>query len=144
MKALLAFSLLFVIPACGGDDDDKDDVRGNNSAQTVLDPEGTIITQISSISGGGTFMVDGTTVGFSSHHGCFYISNEAMIATVGAVNGLGNITTKPTSGWVGSGQMLPEKGYGYVIKLADGTYCRLFVMEKVSTNNFKIKYQYPF
>jgi len=134
-KVFWIFGFMCIIMAC---DDNKD-----NSNAIVADPDGTVITNIDDLSLGGSRVL------YYSQGGCiFYTDGGAVIATVGTVNGLGNITTKPNSGWVTS--TAPEVGYGYVIKLADGTFCRLYVMEEIPFASgygiyaIRVKYQYPF
>ncbi len=160
MKTLVVFSLLCVIPACGDDGkDDKDSNGGNNSGQTVPDPEGTITISMSNngIKNAYVPIERGAGVIFHSQHNgtewvAINISNNfavqsGTITNLGIVNGLGSITTIPTSGY--SSQTSVELNHGYVIQLECGIYARLYVVDWiVNTSNgiigAKVKYQFPF
>ena len=97
----------------------------------------------------------GTGIGFVAGTGCWVAMTSAnnflcqfcSIASVGKVAGLGNITKIPTNGFVGSTSV--AIGYGYVIKLDDGTYARLYVIDWTISSTTdgitgaKVKYQYP-
>ena len=48
-----------------------------------------------------------------------------MIVDVGAIACLGEIIVKPSTGYVYSANIVVK--HGYIIKLPDGTFCRLFV-----------------
>ena len=76
----------------------------------------------------------------------------------GKVNGLGNITQIPLSGFsfpIGDNKGVAcETGHGYIIKMqhfnnGDVVYIRLYVVEKIISTSggvmgAKVKYQYPF
>jgi len=49
----------------------------------------------------------------------------AMIIDVGAVECLGEVTQKPTTGFVFATEAII--GHGYVVRMEDGTYGRLFI-----------------
>ena len=90
----------------------------------------------------------------NSHGGYWYygyispsITNDKPnieIADIGLVNGLGNITKKPTSGW--SSQAALVQGNGYVVRIGDAgsyTYVRIYVVSE-KYDGAQVKYQYPF
>jgi len=52
--------------------------------------------------------------------------NALSIATIGNVNGLGNITQIPESAFW-TNEVAVIKNNGYIVKMSDGTYIRLFV-----------------
>jgi predicted homoserine dehydrogenase-like protein len=71
----------------------------------------------------------------------------AMIIDVGAVSCLGDVTGKPTSGFVASAEALEK--HGYVVKLPDNTYGRLFVDSWTKSSSgvvseINITWQYAF
>jgi hypothetical protein len=152
---LFAASMFFVT-GC----DDKDDP--DNPTSSVLDPIGTITSNIGGadfqvIFGNESFNIGWTTPdNFKLAYSGSY--NRMSICDLGPMNGLGNITKIPVSGFTVPAQsnysVACEEGHGYVIKCenmytGNFVYVRLYVVESiVSTSGgvmgAKIKYQYPF
>lgn len=62
----------------------------------------------------------------------------ASIIDVGEVECLGEVTTKPTTGWVYV--VVPQLHHGYVVKMADGTIGRFFIDSwEIGSNGLKTK-----
>ncbi len=94
---------------------------------------------------------------FSTNQGTTWYSGGTEVADVGKVNGLGDVTTKPTSGWASTCAI--QVGHGYVIRFKKSKnyatanlpylYARIYVVEWVEdvSNEIigaKMKYQVPF
>ena len=126
------------------------------------DPEGTMNKTLMShdiITGGGSTLKLGSTEVFMSRTENLWIQN-GEIAYVGQVKGLGDVKKIPQSGWSTEAAATPNAGY--VVRLDDGTYCRIFVSDVrselyqgkacytctyyVTRTRYiaNIKYQYPF
>ncbi len=131
------------LASCGGDDGDETPEKPNNEqpvnpSVTVNDPEGTISLSMRNADNGKTYLDD------------IYIKNEnfvgAYFTSLGAVKGLGNITTIPTSGW--ANQLSVIEGNGYVA-FCDNHFYRIYVVSDIvgTTGGIigsDIKYQKPF
>jgi hypothetical protein len=166
---LLAATMIFA----GCDKDNQDNPDNSDPEETIVpDPEGTITANISKSSSidvstantyFGVIRWDSPdnfylTVNMSPFTGTFRYS----ICNLGAMKGLGNITSIPSTGGFTTPSHLNdevacETGHGYVMKFDRGNdvvtekivYVRLYVVESiVSTSGgimgAKVKYQYPF
>ena len=150
MSCLLATSMLF-LAGCNKDNPD-------NPSNSVPDPEGTIMLTMANTNQlsahGGVLMGPPVERGNScfcmdennNFYGGSYYGANCDIANVGKVSGLGSIKTIPASGYVR--ETSAEIGHGHVIRAADGTYARLYVVEWVLNTSggilgAKVKYQYP-
>ncbi len=152
-------TMIMMTTACKKDDD------ANNPNTSVPDPAGTITSNISENTYINFYETEQHYIGrllwakpdnfYLEGGNNFYIS----ICNMGRMNGLGNITHIPTSGFSAptynsSKEIACEAGHGYVIKIEKPTfaktyYARLYVVEPiVSTTGgimgAKVKYQYPF
>lgn len=159
-KTLLIVSLIFAT-GCGDDDDNNDPTNPNNN---VSDPAGTITANIAEK----TYITirnnEGTTCGYIEWQGPdnFYLStssaNNVSICNVGPMQGLGNITNIPQSGYTtpqsSNKAVACEAGNGYIIKFEGGIletpqYVRLYIVEPIVSTvggimGAKVKYQCPF
>jgi hypothetical protein len=126
--------------SCGDDDENENpnNEQPVNPGTTVNDPEGTISLSMRNADNGKTYLDN------------IYISNEnfrgAYFASVGAVKGLGNVSTIPTTGW--AEQMSVIAGNGYVAYNND-KYYRIYVVDDIVATTggiigADIKYQKPF
>jgi hypothetical protein len=134
---------------CGKDGPDNPD-------NAVPDPEGTISYTLTktSLYDEGNVLELGTGSIILTPASNLKVSN-ALICTVGKVNGLGNVTKIPSgNSWTTEiGAVLNQ---GYIVKLSDDSYMRLFIFDWDEEYNIsasgvtytrfycKIKYQYPF
>lgn len=148
----------------------------NNPDQPVPDPEGTITVNIADDFYNGIIIFDHngndacrifwtTPDNFvvTSSYYSYYSYSSVSICNLGAMHGLGNITSIPSSGYTVPSSRVSsvacESGHGYVVKLEpspdspnpdwEPIYTRLYVIEPiVSTTGgimgAKVKYQYPF
>ena len=157
MSCLLATNLFFVA-GC----DDKNDP--DNPSNSVPDPEGTIMVSMRNTNNGGTYISpDGCTDGFyigedDNFYGSWY---GWKFATIGKMNGLGNVTNIPMSGWADKVAVVP--GYGYVgcsisyssasiapSKTFKVAYARIYVTSWITSAasggiiGAEVKYQSPF
>lgn len=69
------------------------------------------------------------------------------IIGVGQVSCLGDVTTKPATGY--TSQVAVELGFGYVVKLKNGNYARVYAEDWKTTTSggvsgVKVKWQYIF
>ena len=147
MVAMLSVSFV----SCGGDNDDQ----GNPTQQTgsIADPEGTTEIYLNSgtdpyyysskhtsIKLGGAGLSEYLLALDNSNNLAIWLhrhkTEQKMIVSVGKVNGLGNVTTVPSSGW--SPQTVARQGYGYIVHFNPENdfnneykeeYIRLFVEE---------------
>ena len=163
---VVGLMLSFVFVGCqkNNDDDNNEPNDIDNPDNPVPDPEGTVTFNMAQM--GSTdysyisVLFNGGTIGFIwwskpdniSIRGDYW---QPSICSLGALKGLGNITSIPTSGFnvpTSPYSVACEVGHGYVIKYENDTqviYVRLYVVESiVSTSGgimgAKVKYQYPF
>lgn len=170
VKTVLVLGLLFAA-GCSKPDDGNGDEGGNNGNNNggnpntpVADPEGTIMMSVRNWDNGTTRVPinDGLSNDpygkeFTIDRGNNFTGGRAgntwHFVSVGKVNGLGNVTKIPDSGW--STTLAVTPGYGYVCAYANTyggaiTFARIYVEEWIlaaGTNGIigaKIKYQYPF
>jgi hypothetical protein len=172
MFAVLFLSL-FIFMSCGKDDDssDPDNPPIVNPDTPVPDPEGTITVNIDG-SSSTEILIDGFPLcdinwdepdNFKLY--AYYSKHYVSICNLGAMKGLGNITSIPSTGFTNS-TVACEAGHGYVVKFEermysiDGgdliygevikvVYIRLYVVEPIVSTlggimGAKVKYQYPF
>ena len=141
LTTMLVAMLSLGFASCG--DDEEDNTNPNNGqpvnpGTTVNDPEGTISLSMRNADNGKTKLDD------------IYIKNEnfvgASFVSVGAVKGLGNVSTIPTAGW--ADQVSVIAGNGYVAYSNDQFYRIYVVGDIVATTGgiigADIKYQEPF
>lgn len=166
LLVLICFCFQFI--SCGGDD--KEETINNleqSSYNITPDPEGTIVMNMNAgasdnfydIGLGAKIAIDAAhnwktehIEGYESVSGPYGYSRSwdyhVDVTSVGIVNGLGNITSIPSTGWAES--MAVMTGAGYIMKDMDGTtfrgtYSRIYV-EKISDDAqfFTIRYQTPY
>lgn len=151
MSCLIATSMFFVT-GCSKDDP-------NSPNNSVPDPEGTIRASMRNWSNGRTaltpdncsypFCIGGDDNFSSTGNGLW------RFVTIGKVNGLGNITKIPDSGWADYVAVLP--GYGYVgaggyfsgHSIAGVTHVRIYVIDWITSTSggiigAEVQYQSPF
>lgn len=135
MVCMLSVSLI----SCGGDDnDDPNNGQPVNPRTNVNDPTGTVSLAMRNTDNGNTYL-DNIRIKNENFIGAAFVS-------LGAVRGLGNVSTIPTSGW--ADQVAVEPGYGYVA-YSNNQFYRIYVVDNiVSTSGgvigADIKYQKPF
>lgn len=127
--ALLCAMLLGMV-SC---DKDDDGAAGGNGGAAVPDPEGTVIVQMGNRNNGCTkvFIYEGNRGGW------FYIdaannftgSADVDFVSVGAVKGLGNISSCPEQGWSETVAVVP--GYGYIVRYFNRDYIRVYVVDYI-------------
>jgi hypothetical protein len=173
--SLLTAAFVLTAVSCGKDDDPANDP--NNA---VPDPIGTITVYITKTNSIEIKNVDGEYIGyigwytpnnlnFYGYYSGTYFPiiekyewrYEVSICDLGAMQGLGNITSIPPSAGFTTVHVACEAGHGYVIKFQmrsnltnlyyddDITYVRLYVDETTVDTyggimGAKVKYQYPF
>lgn len=143
LTMMMVVMLIVGFASCGGDDGDDSPEKSNdeqpvNPSVTVNDPEGTISLSMRNDDNGKTYLDN------------IYIKNEnfvgASFTSLGAVKGLGNVTTIPTSGW--ANQLSVIEGNGYVAYCNNQFYRIYVVSDIVGTTGgiigSDIKYQKPF
>lgn len=142
----------FMLTACEKDNEPSKGKGGNTtSTGNVPDPEGTI--NVSMRNGNSKEATKIDTQFFIDYDNNFssYTSERCSFACVGKVNGLGNITGIPTSGW--ATKVAVEPGNGYVVrhfyKYGHCYYYRLYVEDYILNTSggiigAKVKYQTPF
>lgn len=172
LLAIMMVATLNVSLAACGSDEDEDNGLVDTPSISVQDPEGTVTISM----GGGSFYdigleakihIDGNnnfvteTVSKQEWHSSGYgISNPidydyfVEFASVGKVNGLGQVTSIPVSGWSKSIVVIPGTGYIARIMRKDktnnsdacfyGKYTRLYVEEQNTGATVIVKYQTPF
>ena len=131
------------IVSCGGDDSDGPSGGGGGSVNpggSTADPAGTVTLAMRNYDNGRTYLDN------------IYIRNEnfqgAMFVSLGAVKGLGNVSTIPTVGWANQVAVVP--GYGYVAyDNSKGQFYRIYVVDEIGGTSggvlgADIKYQKPF
>ena len=145
-------------------DPDDNSTPSDNPNVSVSDPEGTIQVTMRNANNGTTHVLPDNCYdnfyigGDDNFYGTQRYGTNFKFATVGKVNGLGNITKIPTSGWANPIAIVP--GYGYVGASYDAdsdfpskargvTYVRIYVIDwVVSTSGgiigAEVKYQSPF
>lgn len=139
MVGMLSMSMI----SCGGDDSDGPSGGGGGSVNpggSTADPAGTVTLAMRNYDNGRTYLDN------------IYIRNEnfqgAMFVSLGAVKGLGNVSTIPTVGWANQVAVVP--GYGYVAyDNSKGQFYRIYVVDEIGGTSggvlgADIKYQKPF
>jgi hypothetical protein len=162
MASMLLIAAFAAVAVSCSKDDDPD-----NPSNAVPDPMGTItanitdneVTRIN-------IVVNNTSYGhirwyspdnFYLYGGYYYDGSSISICNLGAMQGLGNITAIPSSGFTvptsENRTVACEAGHGYVVKFEGKTmgtvYVRLYVVEPIVSTlggimGAKVKYQYPF
>lgn len=124
---------------------------GTSSVGSVADPAGTITLSMRNASNGqtelGSIFIDEDDNFNGTYWQDYDYGSYPMFASVGKVNGLGNVTGIPTQGWANKIAVVPGEG---VVAFADGTFYRIYVKDYVlaaGTGGIigaDIKYQAPF
>lgn len=127
--------------SCGDDDESKNPDSGQpiNPSTPVSDPIGTVSLSMRNASNGNTKL------------GNIYINSGdnfagANYTSLGIVNGLGNVSVIPSTGW--ASQIAVKPGHGY-IAYTGGSFTRIYVEDYVISTSggvigADIKYQEPF
>jgi len=160
IQALMALSLVCAT-GCSKDDPgsvitpeptypDGGDSGGTNTPPS--DPEGTITLSVRNVSNGKTAVPLYSGIDFGIDNGNNFYSGSAWhFVSVGQVQGLGNITKIPDTGW--STKCAVMTGYGYVGVCAGDnrmTFVRIYVDDVIigagngGVIGYVVKYQYPF
>ena len=135
----MALFATFSLSSCGGDEPDPNGGEIINPTKPVADPEGTITLSMRDYNNGCTYILDR-----------IYIKNEnfkgANIASVGSVNGLGNVSSVPKTGWAEEVAVIP--GNGYVARINSLVFVRIYVIDFITSTSggiigADVKYQYP-
>lgn len=170
LLAIMMVAMLSVGFASCSDDDEEEDGLVNTQNVSVQDPEGTVVINMGSgasdnfydiglkaqihIDENNNFSTETLTQreSYSSPYGGGgYIDRTYHVefASVGKVNGLGEIISAPASGWSKSIVVIP--GTGYVARMMRdgdvyGKYTRLYVVEQEAEfyAAYTIKCQTPF
>ncbi len=155
----LVIIMAFSFVACGDDEAAEPAVENNGTVAPdtpVPDPEGTITLAMRDEDNGDTNLggmyIENENFAMSPYDTYFYDSFNSdfgylgYIASIGAVNGLGNVFYIPKNGWARKVAVIP--GHGYVMFYM-GIYYRIYVIDYIgSTINSiigaNIKYQQPF
>jgi len=143
---------MFLATGCDEKNSPENPENPENPNIPVPDPQGTVRVSVRDWNNGATWI---TPDGFISSFG---IRNENFIgsgngwsfASVGRVNGLGNVTQIPASGWANQVAIVP--GHGYVARQSlthARVYARMYAIDwVVSTGGgiigAEIQYQSPF
>jgi hypothetical protein len=151
--------------SCGKDDDssDPDNPPVVNPDTPVPDPEGTITVNIDGRSSTKVIISGFGYINWDEPDNFeLYADSYVSICNLGAMKGLGNITSIPSIGFTipsrRNSTVACEAGHGYVVKFEerDATgevikvvYIRLYVVEPIVSTlggimGAKVKYQYPF
>ena len=141
----LMLTLMALIMVSCSTNDDPDNGEAVKPDAIVDDPTGTILLSMRNGNNGDTSL-DGLRIGKDDN---FTGGSDWMIASVGAVRGLGNVSSIPTSGWSGKVAVVPGTGYVAYNRYTD-TYYRLFVVDYIQAAGSggiigaDVKYQKPF
>ena len=132
---------VFALPSCGSDEPDPDNGSKIDPTKPVADPDGTITLSMRDYNNGCTFILDRLIIKDENFRG-------ADIASVGSVNGLGNVSTIPTTGWTNEVAVVPGNGYVAYLDNRD-MFVRIYVIDYISSTGggimgADVKYQYPF
>lgn len=139
--SLIALMMAAGLCACSSDDNEPEQPEITDPTEEVDDPAGTITLSMRNENYGSTRL------------GRFYIDEgdnfaNGYFASIGSVNGLGNISYIPKTGWASKISVTP--GCGYVAyNEYDDTYYRIYVTGYIigSTSGIigaYVKYQTPF
>lgn len=153
LQMFIFWAITLMSVACNSEDDLFEEAGNIKPDTEMSDPEGTIKLS----------MMSGNKDNATMLNGLFYIGNDnnfsgigsCSFVSFGAVNGLGDITNIPTTGW--ANQVAVEPGNGYVAcnysRNYNGVYStsfyRIYVSDYIrdSTGNVlgaNVKYQKPF
>ncbi len=140
LAALLVATLSFGVVSCGEDDEIASPDSGTliNPTTSIADPEGTITLSMRNSNNGKTYL------------GSIFIENENFaggeFAAIGAVQGLGNVSYIPTTGWADKISVIPGNGY---VAYSNNKFYRIYVISEIAGTTggvigADIKYQEPF
>ena len=184
MKKLLYLltltTLCLNLTSCGGDDEDNGGVvspatnntQNGNNQQTLSDPEGTVVINMTSGSSNNFYDIglDDVKIHIDANNNfetSIVTKNEytrlrgyvdydyyVEFASLGKTNSLNDITSYPATGWSKSLIVMPGTGYVARIMKKDqestsdayfnGRYTRLYVVEQNTMTGTIVKYQTPF
>lgn len=142
LTMIMVGMLCVSLTSCGDDDDNTNPDNGQpvNPSTSVSDPTGTVALSMRNYDNGRTYLDN------------IYIRNEnfqgAMFVSFGAVKGLGNVSSIPTTGWADQVAVVP--GYGYVAyDQSKKQFYRIYVVDEIASTTggvigAEIKYQKPF
>ncbi len=130
-----------------------DKEAGKDDGSCIKEPAGMVTAYITTSSflnfdngdiQGGCY--GGMDMGFSPFNFYYCTYGSTGIADVGKVSCLGGVTTKPSSGYASA--VATELGHGYVVKLINNTYARVYAEEWMLSLSggvigIKISWQYP-
>lgn len=145
MRTRLLFSVLALFTlfgmSCSSDSEAIDPTDSVNPDISVPDPVGTISISMRNANSGGTYL-ENTNIHIDKADNFV----GAQFVSMGAMKGLGSVTSIPKTGW--SGQVLVKPGNGYVA-YASGKFYRMYVSRYITNvvNEIlgaEIKYQSPF
>ena len=144
MLAMAVFVSTALSSCGGGGDDDAietpvtppgDNGNNNNNTPTNSDPEGT--QDMALKVGNANSVVNGVT-GIDAQ----YNLTGGMVVSLGKIDGLGAITSIPTTGWQTKAPV--NIGSGYVVyNEATEVFCRLYIVGQ-DGEGYHVKYQVPF
>ena len=147
MSLLAALVLSVALSACSDEPDgpvdpDKPDTPNVNPNTPVADPTGTISL---SMRNDDETSLDGLLIGEDDNfHGSGW-----MLASVGKVNGLGNVVDIPAAGWTNKLSVIPGNGY-VAFNSYEKKFYRIFVEDYITAAvsggviGANVKYQRPF
>ena len=174
ISAKFLLAILFCLPlliSCGDDTGNSNPNNPENPNNPIPDPEGTMTVNISETTYANFYDGDrGVGAVNWIRPNNIRISGDAMgisynsICNIGKINGLGEISKIPSSGFTQpvtyygvNTSLACEVGHGYVIKLEQKEsneiikiiYVRLYIVESIISTSggimgARIKYQYPF
>lgn len=144
---------VLTLAACGSDPkDDPDTPVGPDKPDTpvvdpdkpVEDPVGTIPLSMRDYNNGRTWL-DDICIENENFRGS---GSNVMFSSVGAVNGLGNVSYIPSNGWTNKIKVTPGEGYVAYDSYRD-KYYRIYVVDYITSTlggiiGADIKYQEPF
>ena len=144
MVGVMSVSLV----SCGGDDDSEPNPDSGQDIKPdakVDDPTGTISLSMRNANNGTTYL-DYIYINKGDN---FYGDGYVYFTSVGAVNGLGNVSTIPTTGWTNQVAVKPGNGYVAYDKTRN-TFYRIYVEDYIEAAvtggviGADVKYQKPF
>jgi hypothetical protein len=136
---ILIFTGLMLVTAC---DTEEENVCNDPSGTATITLTNSVSLCFSQTSG------CDSDITFSSISNNLFAGGETLgFVDIGEVDCLGEVTTKPTAGFVTQGSA--QIGHGYVTKQIDGTYGRFYAKEYLQSTSggiigLKINWQYSY
>lgn len=143
-KFIWALASLCILLATGcSKNDDPDNGGYIKPDQNVADPTGTIELSMRNANNGDTYL-DDLHIGKDDN----FSGSGTFIASLGAVRGLGNVSSIPSAGWASKVAVTPGCGYVVYNSYKD-EYTRIYVVDYITSvtggiMGADIKYQKPF